>query len=390
MQDKAIGMTVFSRTDTSLLSHWWWTVDRWLLAALVLLVAFGLVMILGASPAIAEKLGLDPFHFVKRQIAFLLLGGVTMFWVSLLPVVWVRRFGVVLFLVCVGLLVLTMAIAPEAKGARRWLRIGSFTLQSSEFVKPAFIIFSAWMFSESHRTPGFPGRTIAVIAYLIVLSLVISQPDLGQSVLISVVWAAQFFMAGLPMIWVLGFAGMGMSGIFAAYLFMPHVTSRIDRFLFPTGNDTFQIDTALNAFRSGGLFGRGPGEGAVKRILPDAHTDFIFAVTGEEFGIIVCLVLIALFGVIVIRSLMKLFRETDLFVFLAVSGLIIQFGLQAFINIGVNLALLPSKGMTLPFISYGGSSLLSMSIVMGMVLALTRSGIRGDNLERLNSTWRRG
>ena len=379
-------MTVFSRTDTSVISQWWWTVDRWLLVSLALLIGIGIVMTFGASPAIAEKLGLEPFHFVKRQMAFLLLGGMTMFGVSLLPVVWVRRFGVVLFLVCLILLVLTAAVAPEAKGARRWLRIGSFTLQASEFLKPAFIIFSAWMFSESHRNPGFRGRTISVISYLVVVALVISQPDFGQTILISVVWAAQFFMAGLPMIWVLGFAGLGMSAVFMAYILLPHVASRIDRFLFPAGSDTFQVDTALNAFRSGGLFGRGPGEGAVKKILPDAHTDFIFAVTGEEFGIILCVLLILLFAVIVVRSLMKLFRETDLFVFLAISGLMIQFGLQAFINLGVNLALLPSKGMTLPFISYGGSSMLSMSIVMGMVLALSRTGVR-DNLGNLNPAW---
>ncbi len=381
-------MTVFSRTDTSLVSNWWWTVDRWLLMSLAILIGIGIVMTLGASPAIAEKLGLESFHFVKRQLAFLSLAIITLFGVSLLPVVWVRRFGVVLFVACLLLLALTMAIAPEAKGARRWLRIGSFTLQVSEFLKPAFIIFSAWMFSEVHKTPGFKGWSISIISFLIVAIFLISQPDLGQTILISMVWATQFFMAGLPMLWVLGFAGLGMMGIFSAYMFLPHVTSRIDRFLFPESGDTYQVDTAMNAFRSGGLFGRGPGEGAVKKILPDAHTDFIFAVTGEEFGIILCLLLILLFAVIVVRSLINLLKETDLFVFLSVSGLIIMFGLQAFINLGVNLALLPSKGMTLPFISYGGSSMLSIAIAMGMVLALTRQGTR-DNLENLNSAWRR-
>lgn len=380
-------MTVFSRTDTSLLSNWWWTVDRWLLLALAGLIGFGIVMTFSASPAIAEKLGLESFHFVKRQLAFLCLALTAMFGVSLLPIIWVRRLGVLMFLACLLLLALTMAIGPEAKGARRWLRIGSFTLQASEFLKPAFIVFSAWMFSEVHKNPNFKGWSISIITYLIVVAFLIAQPDLGQAILISMVWAAQFFMAGLPMIWVLGFAGLGMAGIFMAYMFLPHVTSRIDRFIFPETGDTYQVDTALNAFRSGGLFGRGPGEGAVKKILPDAHTDFIFAVTGEEFGIILCLMLICLFAVIVVRCLMNLMKETDLFVFLAASGLIIQFGLQAFINLGVNLSLLPSKGMTLPFISYGGSSMLSIAIGMGMVLALTRSGGR-DNLENLNSAWR--
>ena len=381
-------MTVFSRTDTSLLSNWWWTVDRWLLMTLALLIGLGIVLTLSASPAIADKLGLETFHFAKRQMAFLCMALIVMFGVSLLPIIWVRRFGVVLFLICLLLLALTMAIAPEAKGARRWLRIGSFTLQASEFVKPAFIVFSAWMFSEVHKNPKFKGWSISIISYLIVVAFLIAQPDLGQTILISLVWAAQFFMAGLPMIWVLGFVGLGMSGIILAYMFLPHVTSRIDRFIFPETGDTYQVDTALNAFRSGGLFGRGPGEGAVKKILPDAHTDFIFAVTGEEFGIILCLVLICMFAGIVVRGLIKMMKETDLFVFLAATGLIIQFGLQAFINLGVNLSILPSKGMTLPFISYGGSSMLSVAIAMGMVLALTRSGSR-DNLENLNSAWRR-
>lgn len=381
-------MTVFSRTDTSLLSNWWWTVDRWLLIALAGLIGFGIVMTFGASPAIAEKLGLESFHFVKRQLVFLVLAMTTMFGVSLLPAIWVRRLGVVMFLACLLLLALTMVIAPEAKGARRWLRIGSFTLQASEFLKPAFIVFSAWMFSEVHKNPKFRGWSISIVSYLIVVAFLIAQPDLGQTILISMVWAAQFFMAGLPMIYVMGLAGIGIAGIFMAYMIFPHVANRIDNFMFPGSGDTYQVDTALNAFRSGGLFGRGPGEGAVKKILPDAHTDFIFAVTGEEFGIILCLILICLFAVIVVRSLINIMKETDLFVFLAVSGLTIQFGLQAFINLGVNLSILPSKGMTLPFISYGGSSMLSIAIGMGMILALTRRGGQ-DNLENLNSVWRR-
>jgi len=380
-------MTVFSRTDTSLLSNWWWTVDRRLLMCLAALIGFGIVMTFSASPAIADKLELDSFHFVKRQLFFLSLALVTMFGVSLLPIAWVRRFGVLLFVACLFLLALTLAIAPEAKGARRWLRIGSFTLQASEFMKPAFIIFSAWIFSEVHKSPGFKGWTIAILSYVIVAAFLIAQPDFGQTVLITMIWAAQFFMAGLPMIWVLGLGGLGMGGIFLAYFLIPHVTDRIDRFIYPELNDTFQVDTAMNAFRSGGLFGRGPGEGAVKKILPDAHTDFIFAVTGEEFGMILCLALIGIFALIVIRGLINLMKETDLFVFLATAGLLMEFGLQALINLGVNLSILPSKGMTLPFISYGGSSMLSLAIGMGMVLALTRSGGR-DNLENLNSAWR--
>lgn len=381
-------MTVFSRTDNSLLSTWWWTVDRWMLVSLALLIGLGIIMTLGASPAIAEHLGLGPFHFVKRQMLFLAVSLCAMFGISLLEPIWIRRLGVLLFLGCLALLVITLVVAPEAKGARRWIRIGSFTLQASEFLKPAFIIFCAWMFSETQKTPGFRGWSFATLAFVAVIGLLVAQPDFGQSVLISVVWGAQFFMAGLPMIWVAGIAGLGMAGIASAYMFLPHVTSRIDRFLFPESGDTYQIDTAINAFRSGGLFGRGPGEGAVKKILPDAHTDFIFAVTGEEFGLILCLLIVGLFGLIVIRGLTNLIKERDMFIFLAVSGLYMQFGLQAFINLGVNLAILPSKGMTLPFISYGGSSLLATSIGMGMILALTRRSVH-NHLEAGSPAWGR-
>jgi len=359
-----------------------------MLVTLALIIGLGIIMTLGASPAIAEHLGLGPFHFVKRQMLFLSVSLCAMFGISLLEPLWIRRFGVLLFLACLMLLVITLVVAPEAKGARRWIRIGSFTLQASEFMKPAFIIFCAWMFSETQKTPGFRGWSFSIIAYILVVILLIAQPDFGQTVLVTVVWGAQFFMAGLPMIWVTGIAGFSMAGIASAYMFIPHVTSRIDRFLFPESGDTYQIDTAINAFRSGGLFGRGPGEGAVKKILPDAHTDFIFAVTGEEFGLMLCLLIIGLFGLVVIRGLVNLFRERDLFIFLAVSGLFIQFGLQAFINLGVNLAMLPSKGMTLPFISYGGSSLLATSIGMGMILALTRRSAN-KNMDAGAASWGR-
>jgi len=377
-------MTVFSRTDTSLLSDWWWTVDRWLLMALALLIGLGIVMTFSASPAIAEKLGLGSFHFVKRQILFIIAAMIAMIGVSLLPVQWVKRLGVTLFLAAVILMVLTMVIGFEAKGSRRWLSIGSFTLQASEFLKPAFIIFSAWMFSEVHKTPEFRGWSIAIFSYLIVVALLISQPDFGQTILVSLVWGAQFFMAGLPMIWVLGLAGLGMAGVFLAYMLIPHVSDRIDRFLYPEISDTYQVDTALNALRSGGIFGRGPGEGAVKKILPERFTrpQTVFLNNVPKRGK----------GIAVGHEAFGGIKETKagfrMFVFLAVSGLIIQFGLQAFINLGVNLSVLPSKGMTLPFISYGGSSMLSMAIAMGMVLALTRRGA-GNNLENLNSGWRK-
>lgn len=378
-------MTAFARTDTSLMGRWWWTVDRWLLFSLAILIGFGLLLTIGASVAVAERLGLNSFHFAERQMAFLAVALVAMFAISLASVKTIRRIAVVMFPVCLVLMALASLIGPEIKGAQRWLPLGPFTLQPSEFMKPAFIVVSAWMFAEQDRDRTFPGWKIATALYLLVATILMSQPDFGQTALVTVVWLAQFFLAGLPMIWVAVVFAVSIVAILAAYNLLPHVASRIDRFLDPSSGDTYQVDTALNAFRSGGLFGRGPGEGLVKRVLPDSHTDFIFAVAGEEFGTLVCVGLVALFAVIVVRVLLNLLKEQDYFVFLATAGLVTLFGLQAFINIGVNLALLPAKGMTLPFVSYGGSSLMAISITMGMVLALTRCnapGARGANLAR--------
>jgi cell division protein FtsW len=368
-----------------MMGRWWWTVDRWLLFSLAILIGFGLLLTIGASVAVAERLGLNSFHFAERQMAFLAVALVAMFAISLASVKTIRRIAVVMFPVCLVLMALASLIGPEIKGAQRWLPLGPFTLQPSEFMKPAFIVVSAWMFAEQDRDRTFPGWKIATALYLLVATILMSQPDFGQTALVTVVWLAQFFLAGLPMIWVAVVVAVSIVAILAAYNLLPHVASRIDRFLDPSSGDTYQVDTALNAFRSGGLFGRGPGEGLVKRVLPDSHTDFIFAVAGEEFGTLVCVGLVALFAVIVVRVLLNLLKEQDYFVFLATAGLVTLFGLQAFINIGVNLALLPAKGMTLPFVSYGGSSLMAISITMGMVLALTRCnapGARGANLAR--------
>ncbi|MBT6036449.1 MAG: putative lipid II flippase FtsW [Kordiimonadaceae bacterium] len=365
-------MSTFSRTDNSIISTWWWTVDRWLLMSIALLIAIGMVLVFGASPAVAERIGLPSFHFVERQVIFLIMSVCVMFSVSLMTPIMVRRIGVVLFLACLVLLVATLFLGPEVKGARRWIPIGSFSLQASEFMKPAFIIFTAWMFAESSRVPGFPGWKISIISCIAVISLLIIQPDFGQTILVSFVWGIQLFMAGLAWIWVGGLVVLALGGLLAAYLFLPHVTDRIDRFFHPENADTYQVDLAIDAFKNGGILGTGPGEGVVKMRLPDAHSDYIFAVAGEEFGVVVCLLIISIFAVIVIRGFVNLLKEQDLFTVLAVAGLLIQFGIQAFINLAVNLSILPSKGMTLPFISYGGSSMLALAIGMGMILSLTR------------------
>ncbi|MDA5195077.1 putative lipid II flippase FtsW [Govanella unica] len=363
---------MFTRTDRSLLGNWWWTVDRGLLLALTILIGFGMLLTYGASVAVAERLGLSSFHFAERQLGYLLLTVLLMFGISLASPRTVRRTAVALFPVVLGLVVLAGFFGPEIKGSRRWLPLGSFALQPSEFLKPLFIVTCAWMFSEQMRNPQFPGRKIAAVILLMTVTALVMQPDIGQTALIVIVWLGLFFLAGLPLLWlvVLGITGVVAMG--AAYMFLPHVTSRINRFLDPASGDTYQIDTALNAFRNGGLFGRGPGEGLVKRVLPDAHTDFIFAVAGEEFGVVACLGLLLIFAIIVIRGLLNLLKENDPFVYLATAGLLFQFGVQAYINMGVNLAVLPSKGMTLPFVSYGGSSMLALGLTMGMVLSFSR------------------
>ena len=366
-------MTVLAtRADVSIVGRWWWSVDRWLLAALALLMLAGALFAMAASPSVAERIGLSSFHFVRRQMMFVPLAGFIMIGFSMMSVQMVRRTAVLLFTLFLGLTVLTLLVGPTINGAQRWLPLGGFSLQPSEFLKPTLIVSCAWMFSEQFKQPDFPGNRIAAALGLLTIGLLIMQPDFGQSFLLFLVWSALFFMAGLPVSVIALLVVAGLVTVIAAYNWLPHVTSRIDRFLDPTSGDTYQIETAMSAFQAGGFFGRGPGEGMVKRVLPDAHTDFIFAVIGEEFGLFACLGLVLMFGFIVVRGFLLLLREEDPFVFLSVGGLLGLFGLQSLINIGVNLNLLPAKGMTLPFISYGGSSLLSMAMTMGMVLALTR------------------
>ena len=366
-------MISFARTDRSVVGRWWWTVDRWTLAAVGLLIGVGALLTLAASPAVAERIGYESFHFVRRQLIFLPPALLLMFAVSLLSPRGVRRLAVIGFAISLALMFFTLRFGPEVKGATRWLVIAGLSVQPSEFAKPCLAVVVAWMLSEQKRRQGVPGNFIAVLLYAVTAALLMLQPDLGMTVVLTAVWGAQLFMAGLPVLWVGALAGLaGLAGA-AAYMFIPHVASRIDRFRDPSSGDSYQIDAALDAFANGGLFGRGPGEGVVKRIIPDAHTDFIFAVAGEEFGLLVCLFVVALFAFVTLRGFNRLLGEKSLFVLLAAGGLLTQFGLQALINMGVNLHLLPTKGMTLPFISYGGSSMLALALAMGMALALTRT-----------------
>jgi cell division protein FtsW len=283
-----------------------------------------------------------------------------------------RRVSLIVLVAAIVMMVMTLVIGVEVKGSRRWINVMGFSLQPSEFAKPAFVVVVAWLFAENSRRAEIPGNLFALILFAIVAALLIAEPDFGQTMLVAIVWGALFFMAGVPWIWIACLAIAAVGGIFAAYATLPHVAGRIDRFISPQSGDTFQIDTALQTIMRGGWLGRGPGEGTVKRILPDAHTDFIFAVAAEEFGIIICIGLVAVFAMVVVRGFSNSLKSEDSFIRLSSAGLVVLFGVQSVINMAVNLNLMPAKGMTLPFISYGGSSMIAVAFGMGLLLALTR------------------
>ena len=364
-----------SRAERSPFADWWWTIDRWLLASLTGLMVLGLVLTLAGSPPVAERLGLPTFHFVNRQVIYLIPAVVLIIATSFLSPRLVRRAALLVFCAGMALVIAAILFGVEVKGARRWI----FGIQPSEFVKPAFVILAAWAFSEGARRRDVPANLMALLLLPATIVPLILQPDFGQTMLISMVWAALFFMAGLHWFWVGGIGGVGASGVLLAYKFVPHVRGRIDKFLDPGAGagggvqaDTFQVDTAMESFISGGWLGKGPGEGTLKRVLPDSHTDFIFAVTGEEFGVLFCIGIVSLFAFIVLRVLWLASKNEDPFCRFAAAGLVMLFGLQSAINMLVNVQLMPAKGMTLPFISYGGSSLISLALAMGFLIAVTR------------------
>jgi len=365
-------MLAYGRGDTSILGRWWFTLDRWSLVALLVLLGFGGVLTLAASPAVAERIGLGPFSLAHQQLLILPAACLALIAASLLTPTWVRRLGVIGLAACLVLLLLTLLFGDTFKGATRWINILGFSLQPSELLKPAFVITAAWMLAAGKEEAWFPGQTIAIGLFLLAAGLLMLQPDLGQTLLLSAVFGIQLFLAGLPIAAVAILAAGAVTAMVSAYFLFPHVRHRIDSFVDPEAGDRYQIDRSLEAFRSGGLFGQGPGEGTVKHFLPDAHADFVFAVAGEEFGLIACAVIVLLFAFVVLRGFGQLLQQDNLFVLLAAGGLLAQFGLQALINMGSALHLIPTKGMTLPFLSYGGTSLLATAGGMGLLLALTR------------------
>ncbi len=364
-------MPALSRADNSLLGRWWWSVDRWTLGAIGVLIGFGYIMMLAASPAVAERIGSSRDMFIFKQIGFLAVAGTVVVLVSLLSPRDIRRLAILGCLVALAMTAATMVMGVEIKGARRWISLPGMTIQPSEFLKPCFAVVTGWLLSEARKSPRFPGRIIAGAVFLFILLLLKSQPDIGMLAVITAVFLAQLYVDGLPLALVGVAVGMmGGAGVLA-YTIFPHVRSRVTRFWDGTG-DNYQVTTALEAFGNGGLLGRGPGEGHVKDVLPDAHADFVFAVAGEEFGMLVCVVILSVFAFVVMRGLLRLLREQDLFIVLSCTGLVTGFGLQALVNMASTLHLIPTKGMTLPFISYGGSSVIAIALGMGMLLALTR------------------
>ena len=364
----------FSRNDQSPIAKWFWTVDRGLLAAALTLMGLGVALSFASSPAAigADESITDPFHYSWRMLVWASMGLVIMLTTSLLSPRGVRRIAVLALLGAIVTMAALPFIGDEVKGAARWINLGPFSLQPSEFAKPGLIVFAAWMFAETQKGQGVPGVSIAFAFWALTVGLLLIQPDIGQTLLVTTTFMAVFFMAGVPLKWVAALAAAGAAGVVGLYLSFGHMRDRLSRFLSPETTDTHQIDRASEAIRAGGLVGRGIGEGVMKRHVPDLHTDFIYSVGAEEFGLILSLAMIGLYAFIVLRGLRKAMKLNDPFEQTAAAGLFMLVGLQACINIAVNLNLIPTKGMTLPFISYGGSSMLAMGLTMGFALSLTR------------------
>lgn len=364
----------FSRNDQSAIAQWFWTVDRGLLGAALTLMSMGVALSFASSPAaiLADESITDPFHYAWRMIVWASVGVGIMLTVSLFSPKGVRRLAVLGLLGAIVVMAALPFIGDEVKGAARWINLGPFSLQPSEFVKPCLIIFASWMFAEGQKGQGVPGVSIAFGFWALVVGLLLIQPDIGQTLLITTTFMAVFFMAGVPLKWVAVLAAAACGGVVSLYFMFGHMRDRLSRFTNPETTDTHQIDRASDAIRAGGLFGRGVGEGVMKRHVPDLHTDFIYSVAAEEFGLVLSLTIIGLYAFIVIRGMSRAMKLNDPFEQTAAAGLFILIGLQACINVAVNLNLIPTKGMTLPFISYGGSSMLAMGLTMGLALALTR------------------
>ena len=372
-------MISFSRNSRSIIANWWWTVDKVLLTLVTVIILIGIFLNFSASPAVANRIGVGSFHFIKRQLLFLPVAYMLMVFLSMQNLKTIRRVAILGYTVTILLMIATLFWGEETKGASRWIHILGFSLQPSEFIKPCFAVVAAWLFDGQQKYRDFPGNILSTCLFAFTLILLLLQPDVGMSIVVSVIWLFQFFLAGLSLllVTVLGIVGIGL--LVTAYFTFDHVHTRVQQFLDSENNLSYQVRKSLEAFQSGRIFGRGPGEGIVKLHIPDAHTDFIFAVAAEEFGLLLCLIIVGLYAAVVIRSMLISMKDNNLFIILSASALSASFGLQGIINMASTLHLMPTKGMTLPFISYGGSSLLATALGMGMLLAITRKNVHAED-----------
>lgn len=381
----------FARTDRSAIARWWWTVDKPMLVSFIVLMLLGVALVTSASPAVATRIGAGHAHFITRHTMMIIPAFLIMIAVSVMDYRWIRRIGAIVFAGSIFLMVLVPFIGPDIKGAQRWIPFFGFSLQPSEFVKPAFAIMVAWLLSYQKQDQSFPVKILCGAMYILVVILLMSQPDFGMTFVLTVMFAIQIFIAGLPLRHLFMVGLIGIIGIFSVYFTFDHVRHRVDGFVNPqSAAETYQVEKSLEAFANGGFLGKGPGQGTVKNTIPDAHADFIFSVAGEEFGFLFTLGIIGLYAFILIRGFNRIMESTDMFVVLAVGGILSMFGLQALIHMGSSLHLLPTKGMTLPFISYGGSSILAIGLGMGVVLGLTRREPRTTIVRRNKSMLLKG
>ncbi|HEY8594006.1 MAG TPA: putative peptidoglycan glycosyltransferase FtsW [Devosiaceae bacterium] len=363
---------MFSRDRKTAVAEWWWTIDRELLGGLILLLMCGIILSFAASPPVAERLGFGPWHFIIRHVLFAIPAVAVLIGASFMPARLARFVALGVLVASIVLLFATLKFGVEVKGARRWVSAFGLSVQPSEFVKPAFAVIGGWLFSERMVRKDVPARFLALVLFALIVTPLLMQPDVGQTALMLLTLVALLFLSGISW-WVIGgLIGLAAGGGFAAYMVFPHVARRVNSFIDPEGGNTYQVDKALQSLLEGGWFGRGPGEAVAKRYIPDAHADYVFAAAAGEFGILACMVLVALIAFIVIRALTGAQRQSSLFARLAASALALQFGFQSLINLAVNLNLMPPKGMTLPFVSYGGTSMIAIAYGMGTMLALTR------------------
>ena len=356
-----------------LFRRWFASVDHTLLFTIFAILAIGIWVSIASTPAVAMKLGFTPFHFVKQHVIIAPIAGIIVVFVSFLQARHIRLLSVLGYVLCIAFVVGTIFFGTEIKGARRWLNIFGFSFQPSEFLKPVITIITAWLLSEQYRDRRFPGIVLSIVSITLVVPLLLLQPDVGMTVVIVGTWFAQLFISGLSIFMIFAFAALAICAMLGLYFTLPHFADRIDRFLAPGEDaDLFQVHKSLEAFKSGGFFGKGPGEGIVKNVVPDAHSDFVFSVIGEEFGFIACLLVITLFIIFIAKAISKIMQSSSIFSFSAVFGVLFQIALQVLINVCTALNLIPTKGMTLPFISYGGCSMLATAISFGIALSLTK------------------